>query len=845
MKTPLSWLQDFLPLDLPVADLARRLTLAGLEVEEVRFVGKVAPPEPVRGRAIETKVSGLAWDPEKIVVGEILEVMPHPQADRLVLARVQDGMGEHVIVTGAPNLFPFRGKGRLPQPIKIAYAREGSRLYDGHRPGWELMTLKPAVIRGVESASMACSEKELGISEDHEGVILLDEDAPVGRPLAEYMGDVVFDISLTPNLARDANILGVAREISALIGEPLRPIEVQYERTGRPITGRVRVEIRNPDLNPRFVLGLIEGVRVGPSPYWVQRRLRLAGMRPINNVVDATNYVMLEVGQPLHAFDYQALVRRAGGKPPALVTRLPDRGEMLTTLDGVVRRLDDFTVLVADSAGALSMAGVMGGAETEVTDATTDILLEGAAWNFLNIRRTLAAHKLSSEAAFRFSRGVHPALSEIGVRRGLMWMQRWAGGTVADGIVDEYPAPKADPVVEFTLSDVERWLGIRLPAQEIAGVLRRLEFGVEIQGDTLRASTPPHRLDIGEGVVGRADVMEEIARISGYDRVPETLIADVLPPQRGNSHHEREEHVRDRLVALGLQEIVTYRLTSPERETALRPGGEDNSPFLRLANPIASDRTVLRRHLLAGMLEVAASNFRRESRLALFEVGPVFHPRPEADRPDEHPRLGLVLVGRRELPGWQPSEAGRMDLFDLKGAVDALLDDLRLPPPRWEPGSDPTYHPGKCAHLFLDDTRLGLAGEVHPLVLETFGIVEGPVAAAELDLGVILEHMPEAPPVRPVPSFPPVLEDLAVVVDERVPAGEVENVMRQAGGELLAEVRLFDVYRGEPIPAGKKSLAFSLIAQAPDRTLTDAEAARLRSKVVQALEKELGAKLRE
>ncbi|MEX0787212.1 MAG: phenylalanine--tRNA ligase subunit beta [Anaerolineales bacterium] len=845
MKVPLTWLQDFLPLDLPVADLARRLTLAGLEVEEVRFVGKAPPPEPARGRAIETKVSGLAWDPEKIVVGEILEVMPHPQADRLVLARVQDGTGEHVIVTGAPNLFPFRGSGPLPRAIKIAYAREGSRLYDGHRPGWELMTLKPAVIRGVPSASMACSEKELGISEDHEGVILLDDDAPVGRPLAEYMGDVVFDISLTPNLARDANILGVAREISALIGEPLRPIELKVEWTGKPIAGRIKVEIENPDLNPRFVLGLIEGVRVGPSPYWVQRRLRLAGMRPINNVVDATNYVMLEVGQPLHAFDYQALVRRAGGVTPTLVTRLPKRGETLATLDGVARKLDDFTVLVADSVGALSMAGVMGGAETEVTDATTDILLEGAAWSFLNIRRTLAAHKLPSEAAYRFSRGVHPALAETGVRRGLMWMQRWAGGTIAEGIVDEYPEPRVDPTIEFTLSDVERWLGIRLPAQEIASALRRLEFGVEIQGDTLRASTPPHRLDIGEGAVGRADLMEEIARITGYDRIPETLIADVLPPQRGNRHHEREEHVRDRLVALGLQEVVTYRLTSPERETALLPEGVDHSPFLRLANPIANDRTVLRRRLLAGMLEVAASNSRREPHLALFEVGPVFHPRPESDRPDELARLGLVLVGRRALPGWQPGDAGRMGFFDLKGAVDALFDDLHLPPPRWEPGSDPTYHPGKCAHLFMDDAPLGMVGEVHPLVLETFGIVEGPVAAAELDLRVILDHMPDAPPARPVPSYPPVLEDVAVVVDEKVPAGEVERVIRQAGGKLLAEVRLFDVYRGEPIPAGKKSLAFSLVAQAPDRTLTDAEAARLRSNVVQALETGLAAKLRE
>ncbi|MGH2628637.1 MAG: phenylalanine--tRNA ligase subunit beta, partial [Anaerolineales bacterium] len=408
MKIPLSWLRDFVDVDLSVAELAHRLTLAGLEVEQVRFVG-LPPPDPGSGgrREIETAVVGLAWDPKAIVVGEIVEVSPHPQADRLVLARVNDGAGEHTIVTGAPNLFPYKGEGRLPRGVKIAYAREGARLYDGHQSGWEIMTLRRAKIRGVESASMACSEKELGISEDHEGVIVLDDDAPVGRPLAEYMGDVVFEIAITPNLARDANVLGVAREIAALTGASLRPPRAELGRPGPSIRGRARIEIRNPELNPRFVLGLIEGVEVGPSPYWVQRRLRLTGMRPINNLVDATNYVMLEVGQPLHAFDYDALERRAGGQAPTIVTRLPEPGETLTTLDGVTRRLDDFTVLVADTAGALSMAGVMGGAETEVTEATTRVLLEGAAWNFLNIRRTLAVHKLPSEAAYRFSRGVH------------------------------------------------------------------------------------------------------------------------------------------------------------------------------------------------------------------------------------------------------------------------------------------------------------------------------------------------------------------------------------------------------------------------------------------------------
>lgn len=850
MKVPLSWLRDFVDLDLPVPDLARRLTLAGLEVEDVRFVGLAAPESRIEGhgsgrREMDTAFGGLAWDPDKVVVGEVLEVSPHPQADRLVLARVNDGSGEHTIVTGAPNLFPYKGQGRLARSVKIAYAREGARLYDGHQSGWVIMTLQRTKIRGVESASMACSEKELGISEDHEGVIVLDDDAPVGRPLAEYMGDVVFEIAITPNIARDANILGVAREVAALTGAALRPPQVERGRPGPSIRGRARIEIRNPELNPRFVLGLIEGVKVGPSPYWVQRRLRLAGMRPINNLVDATNYAMLEIGQPLHAFDYEALVRRAGGQPPTILTRLPEPGETLTTLDGVTRRLDDFTVLVADSVGALSMAGVMGGAETEVTEATTHVLLEGAAWNFLNIRRTLAAHKLSSEAAYRFSRGVHPALAETGVRRGLMWMGRWAGGAVADGLVDEYPAPRHDPTVEITPAEVERWLGIRLEADEIAGLLRRLEFAVTVHGQTVRATTPPHRLDIGEGVTGQADLMEEIARIHGYDRIPETLMGDALPPQVGNPLHEREEHLRDRLVALGLQEVVTYRLTSPEREAKLRPGDPANTgDAIRLANPIASDRSTLRRRLLPGVLEVASRNARHEARLALFEIGPVFHRNAASELPAEPARLALVLTGRRSPPSWQSEDAALMSFFDLKGAIDSVLEDVRVGPARWEEASDPAYHPARCARLFLGSTPLGLAGEIHPVVGGSFDLSEAPVLAAELDLGPILERMPDSHPVALPPSFPPVLEDLAIVVDERVNAGEIEAILRRAGGELLADVRLFDLYRGDPIPAGKKSLAFSLAYQAPDRTLTDAEAARLRARIVKALEAEAGATLR-
>jgi len=351
-------------------------------------------------------------------------------------------------------------------------------------------------------------------------VIILDDDAPVGVPLVDYMGDAVLDIAITPNIARDANILGVAREVAAITGQRLRPPSFDFLADGPSIAGKVMVEITDPNLNSRFVFGLINDVKIAPSPYWVQRRLHLAGMRPINNLVDATNYAMLEIGEPLHAFDYDILVQRASGGTPTIITRAAKPGEPLTTLDDVERVMDDFTVLVCDQNGPLAMAGVMGGVESEINEDTRNVLLEGASWNIINTRRTILAHNLPSEAAYRFSRGVHPAMAPRGVERGLELMRQWAGGVICKGLVDNYPQPHVDPVVEVTPSDVKRWLGIDLTSEHIADILTRLEFGVEIQNQVVVAQTPDHRLDIGEGVIGKADVLEEIARVYGYENIP-------------------------------------------------------------------------------------------------------------------------------------------------------------------------------------------------------------------------------------------------------------------------------------------------------------------------------------
>ncbi|MGE5642270.1 MAG: phenylalanine--tRNA ligase subunit beta, partial [Byssovorax cruenta] len=834
MKLPISWLKDYLDLDgLSIEEIAKKLTLAGLEVDEIKYAG-LPMPAPNNGVRHEFKTSGIGWDRDKIVVAEIREVNPHPNADRLTLLDLYDGQQSQVVLTGAPNIFHLKGTGKLAKPIKVAYAKEGSTIYDGHADGLVLTTLKRAKIRGVESYSMVASEKELGISEEHEGIIILDEDAPVGMPLVDYMGDAVFDISILPNMARNANVIGVARELSAITGRPLKKPVIEYETEGQPVAELVSIEITEPELNPRFVIGLIRGVEIKPSPYQIQRRLRLAGVRPINNIVDATNYAMIDLGEPLHAFDYDVLKERAGNKNVKIITRSASDGERLTTLDGNQRTLTSSNVLVCDEKGPLSLAGVMGGAESEVYDAskevldakgpemkvgetqpgkasvrgrsTTNILLEGAAWNFINIRKTAKQHNLPSEASFRFSRGVHPALAEEGVRRGLQLMAAWSGGKVAPGLVDEYPLKPNDPTVTVSPKDVRRWIGIDLTAQEIAELLTRLEFEctVEAEHDYVQAKTPPHRLDIGEGIVGVADVIEEVARSYGYDRIPETRMADALPPQIGNPVYEWEEHVRDILVNLGLQEVVNYRLTSPERESRLVSYNE----YVTIANPITPERRVMRRSLLASVLESAEKSARAEF-VAMFEIGSIFEPVKE-DLPQEPHRLAIVMTGLRNATAWDVKDSPTLDFFDMKGRLEHLLSGLHYTNVSYVATDSVSYlHPGKAAEIKINGQTVGVLGELHPLTKEKYEFSNAPVIVAEFDLDGLRNVKPTYG-ITPVADVPPVLEDIAVIVDESVPAERVASLIKQTGGKTVTRVHLFDVYRDEKIGVGKKSLAYNL-----------------------------------
>ena len=850
MKVPVSWLKDFVDINVSIEELAKVLTASGLEVDEIHYAGLKMPAENKYG----FKITGIDWDPETIVVAEITEVGAHPNADRLTLCELFDGKEHHTVLTGAPNLHPFKGQGKLSKPLKVAYAKEGAVIYDGHADELVLTKLKRAKIRGIESYSMVCSEKELGISGEHEGVIFLDDDAPVGVPLADYIGDAILDISILPNNARNANIYGIAREVSALLGLPLKKITNTTKANGSAIAGKVSVKITDPALNARFTLGLISGVKTGASPYWVQRRLRAAGMRPISNVVDATNYTMLEIGAPLHAFDYDILVQRAKGKPVQIITRAAAKDEKLTTLDNLERTLTPENVLVCDTAGPLSIAGIMGGLESEIhergaeqgdggRETTTNILLEAASWNFINIRKTANAHNLHSEAAFRFSRGVHPEVSLQSLHRCLHWMQLWCGGEVSMDIVDEYPTPVVDPVVVISEMDVKRWLGIALPATEIAQMLGRLEFTCKVNGSDVEVKTPPFRTDIGEGVVGIADLMEEVARLYGIDRIPVSRMADPLPPQRNNLSVENEEWVRDILAGLGLQEVITHRMSSPEIENKLVVDGTPltDADYVRLANPITPEKRVMRRSLLSSVLTIVERNAKLADSLAMFEIGPVFLPNGN-DLPDEPRMLAIALSGKRYADSWDTRLPAKYDFFDLKGILEELFNTLHIKVEFTTGKADP-YHPGKCATILLDGKLLGHLGELHPSAADRYDL-SAPAIIAELDLETMIGIIRGRFDVTPVSEFPPVLEDIAVIVDEGVPAEKVEALIRQTGGKTMASVRLFDVFRSEQIGEGKKSLAYAMVYQKQDGTLTDKEATQIRTKIIARLEREVGAKLR-
>lgn len=859
MLVPVSWLKEYVDLTLPLDELASRLSMAGMEVEEI-------------------KREGDWWDPATIVVGQVLSVKQHPNADRLTLVEIDYGSGVEQVVTGAPNLFGYKESEALPV-LKVAFARNGAVLIDAYseespRPKKKL---KASKIRGVASNGMVCSERELGLSDEHEGILLLPEDAPVGMSLRNYLGNEVLDIALTPDMARCLSMVGMAREVAALTNAALHLPPDETERTGGDEAANyAQVKIATPQLCNRYIGLIIKDVTIGPSPKWMQERLTMAGMRPINNIVDITNYVMLEWGQPLHAFDYDLLGARAaqsGLEKPVIIVRAAHAGEKMTTLDGVERELDEAMLMITDTLGSIAIAGVMGGSETEVGESTRTIFLESATFENIHNRRTAQKLKLPSEASQRFSRGIPAELNPIAARRAAYLMRDYAGGTIVPGMVDAYPVPQVERVVYTTASDVRRLLGMQVDLDMIVESLRRLDmscevlpelpmlcaepgesaFGLSIEpGEpVLRVVAPWHRLDIQVP----ADLCEEVARIIGYEGIIRTLMDDVLPPAHVNETSRTEEQLRDILTGCGLMETINYTLTTPENHDRLTraeigTAGREQR-FVTLLNPLNVNRRVMRRSLLVSALENAAYNYRYTQRLANFEVGRVYLPeKGEGKLPLEERRLSILLTGQRRPAGVHADPAGveQFDFFDVKGVLETLFARLNLASSGIEyvaKNGAPTFA-AACAELRIHGAVQGVLGEIHPLVLQAFDLpTSARVFVADLAIAPLVKPGWRLQPMRPISVYQPVIEDLAFVVGEEVTAADVQTAIRQAGGSLLANVELFDIYRGQPIPQGHKSLAYQLTYESQEGNLAESRVQDLRNRIVRRVAGAVGGSLRE
>ncbi|MGE5550204.1 MAG: phenylalanine--tRNA ligase subunit beta [Bacteroidota bacterium] len=801
MRVPLSWLHDYVDYDLAPEALAEKLTMVGLAVEAVEDLGA-----PVKD----------------VVVGRIIDLKPHPSAARLLVAEADWGHGPRTLVTGAKNLKP----GDL-----VPVAPENTVL-----PGGK--TITAAEFAGVVSRGMLCSAAELGLEKQSDGILVLEEAWPLGMPIAKAIGldETVLEIELTPNRADCLGLLNVAREVAAITGGRLRPPASAPRADGPAVSSLARVEVLAPALCPRYGGKVFLEVRIAPSPAWMQRRLRAAGIRPINNLVDITNFVMLELNQPLHAFDLDRL--REG----RLLIRQAEAGETLRTLDETERRLEAGMLVIADPDGPVALAGVMGGAGSEVTPETTRVFLEGACFDRVSIRRTAKALAMRTEASLRFERGVDPAGVPFALDRAAALVEELGAGRVASGTIDIASGSWAPRVIVSKPERINGLLGTDLSVEEISGYLNRLGFATAAaEAGGLAVTVPTHRQD----VEGPADLAEEVARLHGYDRIPPTYPAS---SQVGRRTPAQDFALRARrlLRGLGQTEVVTYSFCSPKHFDRLRLAEEDACRgALRILSPLSEEWAVMRTTLFGGILDTIAGNTRRGvNDVQIFELAHVYLPVEGEELPREPLTLAGGLTGSMQPRGWAEKPRA-VDFYDLKGLMEAFLEGMGLSGVSFIAARHPSLHPGRSAALSGPDGKtIGYLGEAHPRVAAAFDL-RGQVYLYELNLDALSnlvrnEWLAESPP-----RFPAIARDLALVVRAETPLAELEQAIVEHGGDLLASVELFDVYTGSQVQAGGKSMAFTLTFRAADRTLTDAEVNVVMAGIMRGLEERFGVSLRQ
>jgi len=798
MRVSLNWLRDFVDIERDPDQVAEDLTMLGLEIESVERMGE-----------------GI----EQVVVGQVLTKEPHPDADKLTVCTTDIGADKPLtIVCGATN---FEVGDKVPTAVV------GATLPGGFAIGKRKM-------RGIESQGMMCSASELGLGEDHDGLLVLSPEATIGEDIRSALGidDVVYEIEVTPNRADWAGMIGVARELSALYRVPLRLPDATLKEKGQDASTLSSVTIDAPDLCPRYAGRVLTEVTVGPSPMWLAQRLLAAGQRPINNLVDVTNYILLETGHPLHAFDLDRL------KGERIVVRSAKQGETIKSIDGETRKLDPEMLVIADESDPVAIAGVMGGFESEVTDETKRVFLESAWFNPVSVRKTARALNMQTDSSQRFQRGADPEMVEFAINRAARLMAETAGAVVAKGLLDAYPKPFETRQVRLRFERCSAVLGMELHAQEQTDCLKHLGFEVASKDhDAAEFIVPQRRHD----VTIEADLIEEVARMVGYDAVPSTL------PRVRQSHEifapEATElrRLRDQLAGMGLSQMMNMSFGTPETTLAAGIPFKEGD-MVALMNPLAETMSHMRYSLVPGILAALSRNLRRGAdRIAAFEIGPVYRTAPDAELPAQSERLVIAMAGNRRERHWSEGETP-VDFFDLRGIVDRVLDSFQAKTLFSEYEGD-TLQPGQGASILLKKHPIGLLGEVHPSVRKAFDLDQA-VFVAELELDALLSRKRGAAQLQPVSSFPPVLRDLAFLVDAPVPAGDLVAVAKNAGGKALATVEVMDVYTGKPIPEGKKSVALSLSFQSFEKTLTDQETDKACKKIIAKLETAHGAQLR-
>ena len=810
MQVSIKWLKDYIDFTETPEQLADKLTMAGIPVENV-----VDPGE------------GL----EKVVTGRIEKLEPHQNSDHLQICTMNVGLAENIIiVTGAQNV----AEGQV-----VPVAMVGAHLPNG-------MKISKGKLRGVASNGMLCSAQELKLDleklpeEQKTGIFILPSDTPVGIPAKDVLGlnDVVLEFELTANRADCFSVFGLVREIAAITGNKPHFPEIKVnEDDNTKLNDIFSVEIADPDLCSRFSTRMLKNVKIGPSPEWMQQRLEGAGIRSINNVVDVTNFVMIELGHPMHAYDYDKIT----GKK--LIARRAIEGEELHTLDDTSRKAKGEMLVIADSEKAAGLAGIMGGFETEITDTTTTVVLESADFYGPCIRRTARACGLSSEASGRFERGVDSETTIKALDRAAQLLQEMGACTVCEGIVDVYPNPKQANYVTFTPEQINNHLGTNIAKDVMLNIITSVGFDVtKGENDEITVKVPSWRND----VTCMADISEEIARLHGFDKIKSTLPNGVSMQGTQSAKQTFIDKVKASLSSQGLYETISFALTNEETFNKLNiPQDSPLRKAVPIMNPLSDEYPLVRTTLLSSIFDNLARNLaRKNDDVALFEVGSVFFPKalPVTELPDEVVKIAGAITGRRNAQGWNQAN-DMVDFYDAKGIIEELLANLRVTRYTVEAGTHYAMHPGKTALFKKGRDVIATVGEVHPAVLSAYGITK-PVYIFELDATTVMKYMAKDLKYKALPKYPATSRDLAMLVDVDVNAADIEKAMTKAAGQNLTQITLFDVYTGKQVEEGKKSLAFSLTFQSNDKTLTDAEIDPAIEKIVAKLQKDFNANLR-